>query len=90
MSSDQTSVQLAETDPGDSDISPELLEVQSLERAIAEVKEQIRREEARQKEERARLMEEREAIRASKQKIREALLAERKRLVSSSAPPTAA
>ncbi|KAL1718134.1 hypothetical protein EV715DRAFT_201847 [Schizophyllum commune] len=78
MSSDQTSVQHA--DPGDSDISPEMLEVQSLERAIAEVKEQLRREKARQKEERARLMEEREAIRASKQKIREALLAERKRL----------
>ena len=89
MSSDQTSVQHAETDPGDSDISPEMLEVQSLERAIAEVKEQLRREKDRQKEERARLLQEREAICASKQKIREALLAERKRLVSSSAPLTA-
>ncbi|KAL1759775.1 hypothetical protein FB107DRAFT_204339 [Schizophyllum commune] len=82
MSSDQTSVQHAEINPGDSDISPEMLEVQSLERAIAEVKEQLRREKARQKEERARLMEEQEAIRASKQKIREALLAERKRLTN--------
>ncbi|KAL1733662.1 hypothetical protein EV714DRAFT_281721 [Schizophyllum commune] len=82
MSSDQTSLQHAEIDPGDSDISPEMLEVQSLERAIAEVKEQLRREKARQKEERARLVEEREAIRASKQKIREALLAERKRLTN--------
>ena len=90
MSSDRTSVQLAETDPGDSDISPEMLEVQSLERVIAEVKEQLRREKDRQKEERARLLQEREAICASKQKIREALLAERKRLVSSSAPLTAA
>ncbi|KAL1677101.1 hypothetical protein EV122DRAFT_215046 [Schizophyllum commune] len=80
MSSDRTSVQHAEIDPGDSDISPEMLEVQSLERAIAEVKEQLRREKDRQKEERARLLQEREAIRASKQKIREALLAERKRL----------
>ena len=88
MSSDQTSVQHAKIDLGVSDNSPEMLEVQSLERAIAEVKEQLRREKARQKEERVRLMEEREAIRASKQKIREALLAERKRLVSSSAPLT--
>ncbi|KAL1657767.1 hypothetical protein GGF50DRAFT_121508 [Schizophyllum commune] len=82
MSSDQTSFQHAETEPGDSDISLEMPEVQSLELAIAEVKEQLRREKARQKEERARLMEERETIRASKQRIREALLAERKRLTN--------
>ncbi|KAI5895618.1 uncharacterized protein SCHCODRAFT_02598583 [Schizophyllum commune H4-8] len=82
MSSDHTSVQHGETDPENSDISPEMLEVQSLERAIAEVQEQLRREKVRQEEERARLLQEREAIRASKQKIREALLAERKRLTA--------